>query len=155
MSERFDLIVIGGGPAGSSAAITAARAGHRVALLERGSFPRHKVCGEFVSAESLAILGGLLSAHHALNLPRPAISVARIFIDGKVRQLEIDPPAASIPRFEMDAALWQAAKATGVDASENTVVDEVSGDGPYRITCAGAEFISKAVINASGRWSSI
>ncbi len=58
----YDLIVVGGGPAGSSAAITAARNGARVLLLERGRFPRQKVCGEFVSAESLGLLGDLLDA---------------------------------------------------------------------------------------------
>ena len=46
----FDLAIIGGGPAGCSAAIIAARNGARVLLLERTRFPRHKVCGEFVSA---------------------------------------------------------------------------------------------------------
>jgi len=56
----YDLIVIGGGPAGSAAAIAAARAGAQVLLLERGRYPRHKVCGEFVSAESLDLLSTLL-----------------------------------------------------------------------------------------------
>ena len=46
---RYDLIIIGGGPAGTSAAISAARSGASVLLFERGRFPRHKVCGEFVS----------------------------------------------------------------------------------------------------------
>ena len=50
----YDLIIVGGGPAGCAAAITAARLGAKVLLIERGHFPRHKVCGEFVSAESLA-----------------------------------------------------------------------------------------------------
>jgi len=45
----FDLAIIGGGPAGTAAAITASRSGARVLLLERGAFPRHKVCGEFIS----------------------------------------------------------------------------------------------------------
>jgi flavin-dependent dehydrogenase len=61
----YDLIVVGGGPAGTSAAITCARHGARVLLLERGQFPRHKVCGEFVSAESLELLSDLLAPQHA------------------------------------------------------------------------------------------
>ena len=56
----YDLIVIGGGPAGCAAAITAAQEGASVLLQERGRFPRHKVCGEFVSAESLHVLEKLL-----------------------------------------------------------------------------------------------
>ncbi len=78
----YDLIVIGGGPAGTSAAITAARSGARVLLLERGRFPRHKVCGEFVSAESLDLLAALLDSqyaalqHDAIRIPR-----ARLYLD--------------------------------------------------------------------------
>jgi flavin-dependent dehydrogenase len=155
MSERFDLVVIGGGPAGSAAAITAARKGHRVALLERGSFPRHKVCGEFVSAESLTMLNNLLDSSHVLEAQHPRISSARIFIDGKVRSLRINPSAASIPRFEMDAALWQAAKYAGVVAIETAIVRDISGDGPFRVSAADADYVSRAVINASGRWSNV
>jgi flavin-dependent dehydrogenase len=59
-----DLIVAGGGPAGTAAAITAVRLGARVLLLERGRFPRYKVCGEFVSGEAFNVLrdcSGLIS----------------------------------------------------------------------------------------------
>jgi flavin-dependent dehydrogenase len=59
-SSTFDLAVIGAGPAGSATAITAARLGAKVVLVEAGQFPRHKVCGEYVSAESLHILHDLL-----------------------------------------------------------------------------------------------
>lgn len=48
--------VFGGGPAGSAAAIAAVQAGTRVNLYERGTFPRHKVCGEFLSPEIARLL---------------------------------------------------------------------------------------------------
>ena len=67
-ASKYDLIVVGGGPAGTAAAIVAGRKGRRVLLLERGRFPRHKVCGEFVSAESLALLKVLLDPRHAALL---------------------------------------------------------------------------------------
>jgi flavin-dependent dehydrogenase len=51
--ERFDAIVIGAGPAGGSAALHLARAGWAVAVVERKTFPRRKVCGEFVSGTNL------------------------------------------------------------------------------------------------------
>jgi hypothetical protein len=119
----FDLIVIGGGPAGASAAITAAREGARVLLLERGSFPRHKVCGEFVSAESLDLLGGFLGARHAPLLASAIrIPQARLFFDGSPLQTPIDPPAASIARLDLDAALWELAGEYGVETRQQTTV---------------------------------
>jgi len=152
----FDLIVIGGGPAGASAAITAAREGARVLLLERGSFPRHKVCGEFVSAESLDLLGGFLGARHAPLLASAIrIPQARLFFDGSPLQTPIDPPAASIARLDLDAALWELAGEYGVETRQQTTVQEISGTGPFRISASSGEFSSLAVINATGRWSNL
>jgi flavin-dependent dehydrogenase len=94
----YDLAVIGAGPAGCSAAITAARQGARVVLFEKGDFPRQKVCGEFVSAESLALLSSLLSvAQRPLLENALRICAAQIFLDGRTIRTKIEPAAASIP----------------------------------------------------------
>ena len=85
VNATYDLIVIGGGPAGTAAAIIAARSGARVLLLEKGRFPRQKVCGEFVSAESLLLLRDLLSENAAPVLKDALrISEARMFLDGRI-----------------------------------------------------------------------
>ncbi len=51
MDEFFDLIIVGGGPAGAVSALLTARAGARVLLLERAVFPRDKVCGDCLNPE--------------------------------------------------------------------------------------------------------
>lgn len=151
-----DLIVIGGGPAGTAAAITAVRSGARVMLLEAGRFPRHKVCGEFVSAESLELLGQLLDLQHA-SLLRDAVRIAqaRLFVDGRALSAEIQPAAASIPRFDLDAALWDSAKRAGVEAGQQVKVLEIRGSGPFVVKTSQGELEARAVINASGRWSNV
>jgi flavin-dependent dehydrogenase len=152
----FDLAIIGAGPAGCAAAIIAARSGTRVLLLERGRFPRHKVCGEFVSAESLELLANLLTDNYTkLAVQAPRIPHARAFIDGKVITAEIDPAAASIARFDLDSALWDACSATGVDCQSAMPVRAVDGVGPFQIVTQDAIFEAAAVINASGRWSNL
>ena len=152
----YDLIIIGGGPAGTSAAISAVRQGASVLLLERGRFPRHKVCGEFVSAESLSLLKDLLDHQHSALLHNAVrIPCARLFLDGRSLHATVDPPAASIARFDLDAALWHSAKSAGVDARQQVAVQNLSGSGPFRVVTASEEFEARALVNASGRWSNL
>jgi flavin-dependent dehydrogenase len=152
----FDLIVIGGGPAGSGAAITAARTGARGLLLERGHIPRHKVCGEFVSAESLPLLGSLLDDKQVRVLNDAVrVSRTRIYLDGRTIGAAVNPPAASIPRFDLDAALWESAQQCGVGARQQVTVRGIEGRGPFRVLSSDGEFESRAVIDASGRWSNL
>jgi flavin-dependent dehydrogenase len=127
-----------------------------VLLLERGRFPRHKVCGEFVSAESLDLLVNLLAPHYArLFSDSVRIARARIFLDGRTLHAPVDPPAASISRMYLDAALWDSAEHCGVDVRQQIAVRNISGTGPFLIETSAGEFKGRALINASGRWSSL
>jgi len=152
----YDLIVIGGGPGGTAAAITAARHGARTLLLERGRFPRHKVCGEFVSPEALGLLFELLGGHErglleeALRIPK-----ARIFLDDRVLETAIESSARSIARLDLDAALWQSAEQAGVETQQQASASSILGRGPFVVPTSLGDFAARAVVNASGRWSSL
>lgn len=154
----YDLIVIGGGPAGTAAAITASRkvAAAKILLLERGRFPRSKVCGEFVSAEALGLLAELLDSSCASVLDQALrISSARVFLDGRVVDASVDPAAASITRFDLDHALWKSAHHRGVDARQQVTVQKIMGSSPFQVATSVGEFEARAVVNASGRWSNL
>src|SRR5579864_471052 len=152
----YDLIVVGAGPAGCAAAITAAKNGASVLLLERGRFPRHKVCGEFVSAESLELLQELLTPRDRdLITTAPRIQQGRIFADGAEIHAEINPPAASITRFDLDAALWRSCIENGVDARQECPVQTVEGAGPFTVRTQTDVFEAKVLVNATGRWSNL
>ena len=152
----YDLIVVGGGPAGAAAAITSARDGARVLLLERGRYPRHKVCGEFVSAESLDILKYLLTEQNLPLLDAAfRISRTRLFLENRTFNAAIKPAAASIARVDLDFALWNSAIAAGVDARQQVAVQAIDGAGPFRIMTADANYEGRALIDASGRWSNL
>ncbi len=155
-TPQFDLAVIGGGPAGSSAAIAAARLGANVVLLEARSFPRHKVCGEFVSAEALGVLAGLLEnlpAGRTLLDTAPAIDRTRMFLGARMIEAPVSPAALSITRYDLDAQLWRAAQAAGVETRANCEVTATDGSGPFRLATSSGECSAKALIVASGRWS--
>ncbi len=150
-----DLVIVGGGPAGTAAAITAARLGADVLLLEAGAYPRHKVCGEFVSFEVLELLGSLVAdqllLRDAVRVPR-----VRLFLDGKVFAVVISPPAASLARLELDVALWQAAKTCGVDCRQQVTVAQIQrGNRHFTVATSCGEFIARSVVDASGRWSKL
>ena len=152
----FDLVVIGGGPAGCAASITAAHVGAKVLQLERGRFPRHKVCGEFVSAESLSLLSRLLQeGSRELINNAPRLAQVRMFIDGTQLSGQVSPPAASITRFDMDSALWQSAIASRVNVRDACSVRSVDGHGPFRVNTDRECFEARAIINATGRWSNL
>ena len=96
---RHDAVVIGGGPAGSTAALLLARAGWSVALVERAAFPRRKVCGEFLSATNLPLLRELGIADALLDLGGPPVRRIGVFAADEA-------VTAEMPRFSGDDHGW-------------------------------------------------
>ena len=80
----FDIIVIGGGPAGSSAAMLLSKKGFSIALIEKKVFPREVLCGEFISKEVTEFLedNSLFEDFLKLN-PNPLTSFRFIGSRGK------------------------------------------------------------------------
>jgi len=152
-AAQYDLIVVGAGPAGSACAITAARAGTKVLLLEKDRFPRQKVCGEFVSPESLGLLHGFLENGRFQSCPQVVSS--RIFLDNKILALPVSPAAQSIPRFDLDPALFAAATNAGATACEGITVQEVRRNGVFCLRTSENSYAARAVVNATGRWSKL
>ena len=79
LSHQFDFLIIGAGPAGSTAALLLARAGRSVAIVEKAVFPRRKVCGEFLSATSLNVFKRLELLDEFTTMAGPEISRVGIF----------------------------------------------------------------------------
>ncbi|MGC2744347.1 MAG: NAD(P)/FAD-dependent oxidoreductase [Candidatus Angelobacter sp.] len=152
-TAQYDLIVVGAGPAGSACAITAARAGANVLLLEKDRFPRQKVCGEFVSPESLGLLHDFLAEARFQSCPQ--IVSSRIFLDNKVLALPVSPAAQSIPRFNLDAELFAAAQNTGVMAYEGVAVKEVQRNEMFHVRTSESTYSARVAVNATGRWSKL
>ena len=156
VERGFDLAVVGGGPAGASAAITVARMGVSVGLFDLSDFPRQKVCGEFVSAESLELLRDLLREHpqaEKLFLDAPIVSRTRFFVGERFLETPINPPGLSIPRYTLDLTLWEAARQAGVCAYKKCEVLSIEGRGPFDLVTAQGTISARAVILCAGRWS--
>lgn len=113
MQRTPSIRVIGAGPAGSSAAIAALRAGAGVELFEKSHFPRHKVCGEFLSPEILPLLDslGVLSE---FNAAEPAI-IRRLALrfPSADKVCKLAEPASGLSRYTFDHLLFRKAISLG------------------------------------------
>lgn len=108
-STHLDAIILGGGPAGSAAAIELALSGRRVALIERSLTAHDKVCGDFLSTEALSSLNQL-----GLNLSTlGAVPINRVRLAGSFGISSADLPfaAQSLTRRALDEALLERAAA--------------------------------------------
>src|SRR5438105_12135779 len=95
MNDRYDALVVGGGPAGATAALLLARAGWSVVLLERKAFPRRKVCGEYLSATNLPLFQhlGVADAFHAAA--GPDVRRVGLFAGAAVLSADLPRPAGN------------------------------------------------------------
>lgn len=107
------LTVIGGGPAGACAAITACRHGAQVDLFERSKLPRHKVCGEFVSPEMLPLLEALGVAREFSD--RGPARIGRLLLQfGSRKKVAALPESAyGLSRYAFDDLLFRRAVEAG------------------------------------------
>jgi len=134
----LDVLVVGAGPAGSAAAARLARAGCRVAAVDRASFPREKACSEYMSPETVRLLDELgvvpaLEAAGAAPLHGTAVTAAggsrlhgRFALAGPP---PFRPTGLSISRRILDHELVAAARRAGAEVLERTAVEELLYDG--------------------------
>jgi menaquinone-9 beta-reductase len=123
-----------------------------VLLLDAGTFPRHKVCGEFFSAEAVGVLASLLGDDHPLLRHALEIETVRLQRGDVSTAFPLRSPALSISRFDLDHALWQQAISIGVLCRERTRVLAATRS---EVRTDDGVFAAHAVINASGRWSEL
>ena len=97
--KRFDVVIVGGGPAGSSCASFCARAGFQTVVIERERFPREKVCGDCLNPSCWPVIERLGVTQKLLSLPHSKLSsVEFISIDG--RAVIVDLPSGVDAKFQ-------------------------------------------------------
>lgn len=160
-SGILDLGIVGGGPAGTVAALEARHHGLRVALWDRDRFPRDKVCGEFISSEARPILESYIPS--AIADGADIYGAQFVTHRGVSRTFSLPRPALGLSRRWLDHELWKAAEAAGAETYEGEAVRQVhapgSGsnrDGLWEIeTAAGCTRKAQSLIVACGRWWAI
>jgi geranylgeranyl reductase family protein len=150
-----DVIVIGAGPAGATAAHRLASSGARVTLIEKEHFPRDKTCGDGMASEGLKILERTGLGVWARQFP--TFDLLRLSSpDGKLLDIPVLAPSGvcfgrTIPRRLLDAELAKAALNAGVVLVEDTTVQDVDIQMKCaRVSTDSGAFESQLVILADG-----
>jgi len=117
-----DVAVVGGGPAGSSAALTLARAGLETLVIDRSQFPRPKACGEYLSAGAVAQLRTLGVERDLVGAAAPLRGI-RLSGNGVRVELRFSQPGWALPRAQLDDALLRSAITAGARFSHARLED--------------------------------
>lgn len=143
---REDVVIVGGGPAGATAAWALARAGRSPLLLERERAPRDKICGEFVSVEAQTVLHAMRVDPAALGAP--PIDRLRLVHGSRVAETRLPFRAYGLTRRAMDAAMLDAAAAAGARIERGVTVRSIDGG---KVHTATDRMAPGALVLASGK----
>jgi len=152
-TTNFDVIIIGGGLAGLCNAIHLSKFGKSVLLIEKNSYPKHKVCGEYISNEVLPYLsflginpfdfGAVKINNFQLSTTNNKLIFAKLPLGG-----------FGISRYQLDFILSEKAKENGVIVLQDTVVSTRFNNDIFEVQTKDNEsFYSKIAIGAFGKRS--
>ncbi len=154
-SETYDVVIIGGGLAGLSLAILLGKKKYKVLVLEKETYPRHKVCGEYISMESKPFLKSL--GIPVDNMHLPVINKLQV-TDTRGNELNAQLPQGGfgISRYKLDAALAALAQETGATLLTKTKADDVQWeDGLFTVKAKDRVYAAKVVCGSWGKRSNI
>jgi len=149
----FDIIIIGGGLAGLCNAIHLSKFGKKVLLIEKNEYPKHKVCGEYISNEALPYLK-FLEIHPfdfgAVKIENFQLSTTK----NKLISVKLPLGGFGISRYQFDFILSEKAKENGVIILQDSVLNVDFNNDVFTVeTKKNKSFNSKICIGAFGKRS--
>jgi flavin-dependent dehydrogenase len=153
--KQFDVIIIGGGLAGLTAGIHLSKANFKVGLIEKNSYPKHKVCGEYVSNEVLPYLNFL--DFNPFEFGAKKISNFELTThNNKSIKANLPLGGFGMSRYKMDFELYQLALKNGVEVLQDTVSNVRFKSDMFQVeTKLQHQFQAKIVIGAFGKRSNL
>lgn len=146
---EVDVAVIGAGPAGSTLAALLAKRGVTVALIDRDTFPRDKLCGEFLSYDALPVLDalGVTAAIDAHDAPR--IDRCRVVARHRTYDFALPHAGRGVSRLLLDDLLFRTAVAAGATPLAGVTATELARG---RVATSAGEVRARVVVGGWGRW---
>ncbi|CAN5529906.1 geranylgeranyl reductase family protein [soil metagenome] len=159
--EKFDVVIVGAGPAGSACAAYCAEAGSRTLLLEREKFPREKVCGDCLNPSVWPVLQRLQLADRVTGLPHGELRRVD-FVPIRGRGVSVDLPRdaeIAVKRSLLDQLLVHRATELGAEFREQQTVTAIAepndSRNQWQIDCAGCSYTAGVLVAADGRNSTV
>ena len=155
MKNQKEVLILGGGLAGLTAAIHLSKIGLQVTVIEKNSYPKHKVCGEYISNEVLPYFEWL-GIDIAKLLPTSITKLQFSTQNGTSITTELPLGGFGISRYTLDFHLYTIALSNGCTFIQETVENVIFDDDAFTITTSiGTLFKSKIVLGAFGKRSTI
>lgn len=155
MKKNNRILIIGGGLAGLTAAIHLSKIGLKVILIEKNRYPKHKVCGEYISNEVLSYLKWLELDCEILK-PTHLSKFQFSFIDGKMLESKLPLGGFGASRFLLDDFLCKKALENGCEIIQDTVENIMFSKNEFTVTTAkNTVFKTEILIGAYGKRSNI
>lgn len=148
------VIIIGGGLAGLTAAIHLSRSGIPVALIEKSEFPKHKVCGEYISNEVLPYfdyLGVDIESLNPVRISKTSIST----VTGEQIDTTLPLGGFGVSRYALDYLLYRKALSGGCKVVHGKVADVRFADGFFTVKTEVANYTADIVLGAFGKRANI
>jgi flavin-dependent dehydrogenase len=132
-----EIRIAGGGPAGGAAAIAALRENAAVHIVERSRAPRHKVCGEFISAEACRVLNGLGLWPEFSLLHPPLIGRCLLHLGRSTKSWNFREPGFGLSRRALDRLVLERAVAQGARLSRGERYQDALDGGESTVLSSG------------------
>lgn len=154
MNKNPDVIIIGGGLAGLTAALHLSKKGLKVTLIEKYTYPRHKVCGEYLSSEVLPYLDWL--GLDILQLHPTIINKLKFsHQNGKIANAHLSLGGLGVSRYSLDNFLYLKAIAMGCTVIKATVTAVTFKVDRFTIVTENQILITEIVLGAYGKRSNM
>jgi flavin-dependent dehydrogenase len=155
MEAKSDVLIIGGGLAGLTSAIHLSKFGLKVIIIEKNEFPKHKVCGEYISNEVIPYLN-YLDIDISILKPSKITDLEFSNPKGKIILAKLPLGGFGISRYVLDHYLFEKAKELGCKIIQDTVTESRFIENEFHvITNTNLKFKSKVVIGAFGKRSNM